>query len=125
MEEGRLSYCQISLITARNVVREGNVFMRVCQSVCPTLCRGGPMRILPMMHWGVLKWYIKALWDRSHATPSQKWWQKRTPRSGGGRGPPRSGGRRGPPEVVAEEEPTLEVVLEEDHPPRQGPDQTS
>ena len=31
----------IFVITAHNVVREGNVFTHVCQSVCPTLWGGG------------------------------------------------------------------------------------
>ena len=33
-------------------LREGNVFSRVCLSVClSTWGGGGPMRLLPMMHW--------------------------------------------------------------------------
>ena len=46
-----------SIITARiRSVREGNVFSRVCLSVSLSnlVGGGGPMWILPMMHWGIL-----------------------------------------------------------------------
>ena len=110
----------ILIITARNVVRQGNVITHVFVSLS-NFMGGGSHVNFAHDALGILYWYITALWDRSHGMVEPD-----PPRSGGGRGPslPEVVVEEDLPEVVVEEDPP-KWWQEEDFPPRQGPDQTS